>query len=172
MAHVIVLAADLSVYTPYIVQQVLTLANSLQARIVVVHAVEPLGSLGNALVETYLPAEDSQALAAEGMDVLLATIKERLVGMLADEFVDQNLALGQVLDVAVESGRPADVILKHARRTNADMIVMGSHGPHLDYGRTLGSATSKVLQLSRVPVHVVPMPERRPGYQVKTTATR
>lgn len=157
MVQTIVFAADLGVFTPYILQHVASLAKRLGARIVVVHAVEPLGSLGTAMVKTYLPEEKTLEFQQQGMSVLLATIKDRLVDMLADEFIDNNLGFGQVSEVLVEPGRPADVILQCASEKNADMIVMGSHGPNHDQRHSLGSVTNKVLQLAKVPVYMVPM---------------
>ncbi|MEX1032123.1 MAG: universal stress protein [Cellvibrionaceae bacterium] len=157
MIQTIVFATDLCVFTPHVVQHVITLAKRLSAGIVVVHAVEPLGSLGKAMVKTYLPEEKTREFNQQGMSVLLSTIKDRVVDMLADEFIDNNLGLGQVSEVIVEAGRPVDVILKHAKRSQADLIVMGSRGPGPGDGFGLGSVTSKVLQLSKIPVYTVPV---------------
>jgi nucleotide-binding universal stress UspA family protein len=162
MIQTIIFATDLCIFTPYIVQHVTTLAKSLRARIVVVHAVEPLGSLGTAMVKTYLPEERTREFQQEGMSVLMATVKDRLVDMLADEFIDNNLEWGQIADVIVETGRPADVILQCASRKNADLIVMGSQGPSLDHGPSIGSVTNRVLQLAKVPVYMVPMLAQAP----------
>ncbi|MGQ9425321.1 universal stress protein [Gilvimarinus sp. F26214L] len=156
MINTIVFATDLGVYTPYIVQHVMTFAKNLQARVVVVHAVEPLGSLGTAMVKTYLPAEKTREFQQQGMSVLISTIRDRLVDMLADEYIDNDLGLRDIPEVVVEAGRPAEIILAHAARTQADMIVMGSHGPDLDRAH-LGSVTNKVLQLTRIPVYMVPV---------------
>lgn len=166
MIQTIVFATDLCVFTPYMVQHAVCLAKTLGARLVVVHAVEPLGSLGTAMVKTYLPEERTREFEQQGMSVLMATVKDRLVDMLADEFIDNNLGLGQVADIVVEEGRPADVILKYANRKNADLIVMGSHGPNMDHGQSLGSVTNKVLQMAKMPVYMVPMLAQTPAYQV------
>lgn len=162
MVQTIVFATDLCVFTPYIVQHAISLAKDLRARMVVVHAVEPLGSLGRAVVKTYLPEDKTREFEQQGMDVLITTVKDRLIEMLADEFIESKVDLGLVSEVIVESGRPADVILKHSRQWNADMIVMGSHGPNLNHGQSLGSVTNKVLQLAKVPVYMVPMLAQTP----------
>lgn len=168
MVQTIVFAADLCVFTPYIVQHAIELAKNLDARIVVVHAVEPLGSLGTAMVKTYLPEDRTREFEQQGMSVLIATVKDRLVDMLADEFIENNIGFGQVSDVIVEAGRPADVILKHAGIWNADIIVMGSHGPNLNQGQSLGSVTNKVLQLAKIPVYMVPMMAKTPMDQANS----
>lgn len=165
MVQTIVFATDLCVFTPYIAHHAIDLAKSLNARIVVVHAVEPLGSLGTAVVKTYLPEEKTREFEQQGMSVLTATVRERLVDMLADEFIENNIGFEQVSEVIVEAGRPADVILKHASCWNADIIVMGSHGPNLNQGQSLGSVTNKVLQLAKVPVYMVPLMAKAPASQ-------
>jgi len=57
----------------------------------------------------------------------------------------------------VRSGQPAEAIIKEAKRVNADVIVMGSHG-HSAFGEMLlGSVAHKVTQRSPVPVLLVPV---------------
>jgi nucleotide-binding universal stress UspA family protein len=54
-----------------------------------------------------------------------------------------------------KAGPPADVVLAAARRTKADLIVMGSHGQGALARLVLGSVASKVLAGSEVPVLLV-----------------
>lgn len=163
MIQTIVFATDLCVFTPYIAQHVLSLAENLKAKIVVVHAVEPLGSLGTAVLKTYLPKEADQELQNEGMGIMLATIKERLIDMLADEFLECNLTFNQVMDVVVEPGNPTEVILRCVEEKQADLIIMGTRSPNLVHSFSLGSVTSRVLQLAKVPVYTVPMLPKAPS---------
>ncbi|MGI1678005.1 MAG: universal stress protein [Cellvibrionaceae bacterium] len=172
MIQTIVFAADMSVYTPYVVQHVIALAKDCDATVVAVHAVEPLGFLGNAVISTYLPQEISKDLQEGEHGVVLSNIKDQLIDLLADEFLDGQLE-GQTqvktarelsdVEVIVEPGRPADIILKHAHERQADLIVMGSHSPDVVHGYGLGSVTNKVLQLSKIPVFTVPMLPQSPS---------
>lgn len=54
----------------------------------------------------------------------------------------------------VFSDLPADEIVKAARKHKCDLIIMGSHGRSGLRKLFLGSQTSKVLALSRIPVLV------------------
>jgi nucleotide-binding universal stress UspA family protein len=59
------------------------------------------------------------------------------------------------IDIVVEDGPAADVIVRVAERTDADLIVVGSRG----LGRTprvLGSVSEAVLAHARQPVLIVP----------------
>jgi nucleotide-binding universal stress UspA family protein len=49
------------------------------------------------------------------------------------------------------------VILEAAISTQADLIMLGSHGPDPINGFSLGSVTTKVLQMAKVPVYMIPM---------------
>lgn len=157
MIHTIVFAADLSVFTSHITQHLITLAERHRARVIVVHAVEPLGSLGSALVKTYLPEGADDTLQQQAMAPLLANIKERVIDMLAEELLDTQLSFNPIEDVVVAQARPADLVLSVAADRRADLILMGSHGPDVGRDFSLGSVTNRVLQLARVPVYMVPM---------------
>jgi nucleotide-binding universal stress UspA family protein len=59
-------------------------------------------------------------------------------------------------DVRVLVGDPAESIVETARRGRYSEIVMGTRGLGTLKGLLLGSVVTKVIQLSRVPVTVVP----------------
>ncbi|MEZ5512155.1 MAG: universal stress protein [Gammaproteobacteria bacterium] len=56
----------------------------------------------------------------------------------------------------VVGGEPAQVILEQAEHINADLIVMGTHGGRSTSQTPIGSVASKVMQLSRIPIYLVP----------------
>ncbi len=67
-------------------------------------------------------------------------------------------ALGQQTPepaVQVVEGRPAEVILRTARRVQADLIAMGTHGRSGFNRWMLGSVTERVLRESEIPVLTV-----------------
>lgn len=57
-------------------------------------------------------------------------------------------------NIMVEFGRPVDVILAVAKRKNADLIVLGSHGTH-GVGLLLGSTANGVLHRANCDVLAV-----------------
>ncbi|GAB1259930.1 universal stress protein [Aurantivibrio plasticivorans] len=157
MIQTIVFATDLCVFTPYVVNHVLELAERLQAKVVVVHAIEPLGTLGAAMVKNYLPeSEDLQSQDARTMEVI-SSLRERIIDIIADEFLDADAQYSQNTEVVVVPGKPADVILEVAEARDANLIMVGTHSPDFVHGYSLGSVANRVLQLSKVPVYTVPM---------------
>ena len=54
-------------------------------------------------------------------------------------------------------GVPSDVIIAQTGIRDSDMVVLGSHGQHAYRGGLMGSVVTKVLQLSSVPVYMIPM---------------
>ena len=161
MIRTILFATDLGVSTAYMLQHVVPLATACRARVVVLHVVEPLGSLANAVVKSYLPQESGEALSAQGLEDMLAAIRARVKDELAQEYLDSGEDMDCIDDILVLQGSPAQVILDEAGRLQVDLIVMGSHGLRAD-DHMLGSVANKVLQRSKVPVFVVPM-MRRPS---------
>lgn len=157
MIHTILFPTDLGVFSSHILQHVMCIATKCEARIVIIHVVEPLGSLANAVVKTYLSQESSEEIGDVGLGKLMRTIKQSIIDALADEYMQGDDALSRIMDVCVVQGRPAEVILDQAKRRHADLIIMGSHGPNAINSHMIGSVTSKVLQLAKVPVYMVPM---------------
>lgn len=157
MIQTILFATDLSVYTSYLLHHVDTLARQYQAKVVVIHAIEPGGEIGDAVVETYLPDDARRELTTQGIPRIMAAVKNRILDALEEEFIDGHSGLSAVRDVQVVPGRAVDVILEQAQHHSADLIVIGSHGQNTPMPNMLGSVTARILQLSRVPVYMVPL---------------
>ena len=157
MIQTILLATDLSIYTTYLLHHVDALARRHSASVVVLHAIEPGGEIGDVVVETFLPVEARHELQSLCIPRIIESVKSRILDTLEDEFIDGHSGLSAVRDVQVVPGRAVDVILEQAGRCNADLIVVGSHGLNTPMPNMLGSVTSRILQLSRVPVYMVPL---------------
>ncbi|GAB3107392.1 universal stress protein [Pseudomaricurvus hydrocarbonicus] len=152
MIRKIVFATDLGPFAGHALEHALDLAANIKSKVTVVHAVEPLSSYAQAMVSAYAELE---ALDPHGS--VLKSIKHQILTSLASERSDLKPGYDWIEDVVVEQGKPAEVILSQAQRLNADLIVMGSHGPESMGKNVIGSVTSRVLQLSKVPVFMVPM---------------
>lgn len=59
------------------------------------------------------------------------------------------------INILVERGNPAKIILKVAEENNCDMIVMGFKGKTALEDTTIGSTVNKVLHKSKLPVLVI-----------------
>ncbi|HSR11911.1 MAG TPA: universal stress protein, partial [Thermodesulfobacteriota bacterium] len=54
---------------------------------------------------------------------------------------------------------PPGLILQKTAETNADMVIMGSHRKSWLAHAFLGSVAESVLQRTRIPVYLIPLPE-------------
>jgi nucleotide-binding universal stress UspA family protein len=60
------------------------------------------------------------------------------------------------IEIRVEEGDLAKVIIKTATEIHADIIVMGSHGRRWLEEILIGSATEEVLHQSKIPLLIIP----------------
>ncbi len=157
MIETILFATDLGIYTPFLLHHVNAIASRHEARVIVLHAIEPPGHMSDAVVEVYLNNDVRQELQQNGLEQIIEELKGRIVDLLEEEFIDGREGLSNIRDVKVIAGRPASVILDQAEPCGADMIILGSHGTGTEGPNMLGSVTSRVLQMSRVPVYMVPL---------------
>jgi nucleotide-binding universal stress UspA family protein len=161
MIKKILYATDLGIYGPYLMQHVMMLAARFDSEIVVVHAVEPLGIFAKSVIDTYLEPSESEAFAREGFDAVLATIRERVMDAFQEEFSDDEHTRERIAHVYVDAGKPVDVILNRAADEHADLIVVGSHSQNTESAGQLGTVAGKLLQLSDVPIYMVPILDQR-----------
>ena len=155
----ILYATDLSKNSAYAFYYAIDMAHKRDARIVILHAVEPLppivrfyGSLG----------EESKYYQHE-KEIDTQLIKSRL-----QEFcqkVDQQVGacLDVVSNVLVRVGHPVEEILNVSEDEECDVIVLGTHGKGFLKQTFLGSVSRSVLDRSRKPVLIVPLPSETPG---------
>ncbi len=150
---------DLSAHSPEIFRYAVSLAERYDAKIVIVHAVEPLSPFAKSMVDLYVTKEKSEELHREAVESMLAEIHRRL-----EKFCDQELCTDpgyskRVAEIKVLEGRPAEVILQEIKRVKPGLVVMGSHG-HTAVGEILlGTTAHRVTQRSPVPVLLVRLPK-------------
>lgn len=139
---------DFSGTTDKVLAHAADLARSLEARIVLVHVVEP--------VATYVPVGAS-------MDVIAAAPVQpgEMQDLSGDEArlrsIGQPLsATGIPVESVVVIGLAVDDILDQAAKYNASYIVLGSHGHGALYHLFTGSVVNGILKRATCPVIVVP----------------
>lgn len=152
----ILYASDLGLYGPFILEHVCELACKHNAKVTVVHAVEPVSIFADALLETYVPQNEKEALKDHGYEAVMATISHRVRQAFEDDFIDLNGSKECIADVMVLDGDPSQVIMAVAKNIDADLIILGTHGGHSESRIAIGSVASKVMQLSHVPIYLVP----------------
>jgi nucleotide-binding universal stress UspA family protein len=144
MIRSILYATDLGLYAPYILQHALALTRSFNASLYVVHAVEPMGLFAESVLQTYLDEERLKELRTNGLSTVMASIEQRVLEGFRDEI-----------------GDPPLVILDEAQQLGVDLLVLGSHSHGTDMDIPLGRTASRLVQLSEVPVYLVPMLQHR-----------
>jgi nucleotide-binding universal stress UspA family protein len=154
MIQRLLFATDMGIHTHYLLHYVNSLAAQYNARVNVVHVMEPPGQMADALAKSYLGEELQPACLQDG---IMAGVKSRIIDLLEDEYIDGQQGLSHIVDVKVLVGKPVEAIMQQANRCSADLIVLGSHGQDTAGANMLGSVSYRILQLSRVPVFMVPV---------------
>lgn len=121
------------------------LAQGLQARVVAVHAFEPLAHVGE---------------LSPGVD--LRALRERAVVQVEGELCQPLRQRGVQHTALTLEGEPADVLLGVARKEQADLLVVGARRMGLLKTLALGSTSQKVTHHAGSPVVIVPLDGARP----------
>lgn len=161
MIRSILYATDLGLYSTYVLQHALALARAFEARLHVIHAVEPFGLFAESVLQTYLDDDSLQQLRDKGLASVMASIEQRVYESFRDELGDGQDDLNLIGSVNVAQGDPPQVVLDEIRRLDVDMLIIGSHSHGAALKSSLGRTAVRLIQLSQVPVYLIPMPQRR-----------
>jgi nucleotide-binding universal stress UspA family protein len=115
-------------------------AREYKATITLLHIVEPDGS--------HVRRNISRARWVEEM----SEIGENQIRQLVDVIWGEEI----VTDIVVAGGKPYQQIVNEAKETNADMIIMASHGAVGPWGFFRRGTTARVVRHAPCPVLVVP----------------
>jgi len=152
----ILYATDLGDRMRPVLRHAIGLARQYQAKIIMLHVVEPLGSTSEAVLSIYLPDRKLDELQHEANKKVLAQMKQRLEKFCKEEAALCGEGSPNVSDVIVTAGHPAEEILHQAEKHHVDLIVLGSFGKHILGQHILGSTARYITQSSPVPVLIVP----------------
>lgn len=134
---------DFSEVSEVVVSEAAALARAMHGRVVLLAVIQP-----PVVVSDYAPLMQNIAeITAAGEKATakrLAKLQDKLQG---EHIVTETVQL---------LGAPTQHILAEAKRTNADYIVMGSHGHTALYDLLVGSTTHGVLKHAVCPVLIVP----------------
>lgn len=155
-------ATDLGLYAPLVMQHALALARTFNADLYVVHAVEPMGLFAESVLQSYLDEQALNEFHSQGLSTVIASIEQRVLDSFREELGDEGAQdLERIQAVRVLQGDPSQVILDQAQQLSVDLLIVGSHSHGAGADTPLGRTAARVLQLSRVPVYLVPLVERR-----------
>jgi nucleotide-binding universal stress UspA family protein len=152
----ILYATDLGKHMRPVFRRAIHLARVHEGRIIMLHVMEPLSGTGQAIIDTYMSSKKREEMQHDGMQKMLKRMRQRIEKFCEDELGEGPDASPLVSDIVVHSGRAGDEIPHQAEQKDADMIVMGTCSHGLLGRGLLGSTAARVVQVSRVPVLVVP----------------
>jgi nucleotide-binding universal stress UspA family protein len=150
----ILYTTDLSRNSAYAFGYAIDLAKRCGAKIVIIHAFEPL----RPVVRYHSSLEDEQDYYATVRDEATQEIKDRVDRFCqkVDAYVGGTCS-ELISGVLVPIGHPVEEILELADNEDCDLIVLGTHGKGLLKQTFLGSVSKGVIERSRKPVLVVPL---------------
>jgi nucleotide-binding universal stress UspA family protein len=157
----ILYTTDLGEHTRPVFRYAISLAQRYSAQITMLHVLEPLGSYGMALLETYIPKEMSEQLHQQTLDKVRLQMQQRVSKFCAEELHLTTAESHLIAGIVVVEGNPAQTIVAQAQACQADLIVMGTHSYSPLGEMLIGSTARRVTQISPVPVLVVPMSVNR-----------
>ncbi|MET1077356.1 MAG: universal stress protein [Pseudomonas sp.] len=161
MIRSILYATDLGLYAPYVLQHALALTRSFQADLYVIHAVEPMGLFAESVLQTYLDQGTLNEMRSKGLSTVMASIEQRVLEGFRDELGEAQEDMALIRAVRVVQGDPPLVILEQAQKLGVDLLVVGSHSHGALADTPLGRTAARLVQLSEVPVYLVPMLQHR-----------
>ena len=134
---------DFSDASTHAIDHAVAFAGWCGARITALHVFSPV------LVSA--PDVDLEGRGEAAGDIEMENLRTR-----TGAFCKAAPAAGIDLDVLIDRGQPARLILEHASSLPADLIVMGTHGASGFQHFVLGSVTETVLRKASCPVLTVP----------------
>ena len=149
----ILFATDLSKNSVYAFFYAIHMAKRDDAKIVIVHAVEPITPM-------LVNFEDFRhQVAKDRWEEATLKFKERIqdISVKADARTGVSSA-DLISNILIRPGNPVEEILRVADEENCDVIVLGTHGKGFLEKTFLGSVSSSVLVQTRKPVFLIPLP--------------
>ncbi len=156
--NTILYASDLvGVHTRPVFRRAVSLARRYEAKLLMVHVVEPLGATGNAVLSNYLPQETvSSILKEDGMPEVIGKMKRRLQAFAEEELKGETSDRIPDIEAHVTYGRPSREILRIAKKNQVDVIVMGKSANEFLGNAMVGTCARRVVRYSPIPVLVIP----------------
>ena len=152
----ILYATDLSKNSSYAFYYAVDIAKKNNAKIIIFHAVEPVPAYATLYGEvTYQIERDWQQEATEKVKKLLQNFCQKVESQLGPPCAEL------VSNILVRVAHPVEEILNVAEDEGCDLIVLGNHGKGFLKQTFLGSVSRSVLDRTRKPVFIIPLPSEK-----------
>ncbi|WP_438467080.1 universal stress protein [Marinomonas sp. PE14-40] len=151
----ILFACDLEDKTQESLSLVMSIAASQKAKIIFMHAIEPMNHQAQSMINNYLPIEELQSLRREALNSVKDAIETQITIFYENHANDNELPEKPEYLIIQEDASSA---IKHAVEDHkVDLVVMNSR-THSKIGQMIiGSTANKVIHQSQVPVMVIPL---------------
>jgi nucleotide-binding universal stress UspA family protein len=152
----ILYATDLNKNSSYAFLYAIDMAKKHDARIVILHAVEPIP----AYAEVYGAMTDE--FKKKQHEEIIESMKKHLQGFCKKAETQMGSpCLELVYKILVPVGHPPEAILNAADNEGCDVIVIETHGKGFLSHTFLGSVSNAVLHRTRKPVFIIPLPSEK-----------
>jgi nucleotide-binding universal stress UspA family protein len=155
----ILYATDLSPNSKYAFGYAINSAIQHDAKIIILHVLEPVAAGVRAQMEAYLDEERLRKIFDQKITFTIELIEKRLKKFCEEEMAGDPKAADRVQSIEVCEGFPPDDILEKANKLDCDAIVMGTHGKGIIENTFLGSTAKRVLRRARKPMFIIPLPK-------------
>jgi len=162
----ILYATDLSKNSVYAFRYTTKMAEKYDAGIIILHVVEPIPSMAKHYMKIYVDESKWEEKIKYEQGVAIEQIQKRIQEFCNQETQDAPQCLARVSTILVRPGHPVEEILKAADEEDCSMIVLGTHGKGLLKQTFLGSVARSVLDRSRKPVFIIPIPHEEAGVTI------
>lgn len=155
----ILYATDLSENARYAFGYAADLARRYDAKMTVISVLETISPFAENQIQEMMGHEKWNQLKADHSNSSVAKIKERIADVCQkmDEHIDSCTLM--VDDIRIPKGTPHVEILNAAKDSNADIIVMGTHGYNILQDSLIGGTARRIVKDSKIPVMVIRLPE-------------
>jgi len=163
----ILYATDLSKNSVYAYRYAMNMAEKYNAEIVILHVIEPIPPQVKHYVSIYVNEARWEEKIKTEQEMVIEQIKKRLQEFCKRESQDDPRCLFLVSRILVQPGHPAEEILKAAEEEACEIIIIGTHGKGFLKQTFLGSVARSVLDRSRKPVFIIPLPHEEINIHVE-----
>ncbi|MFH1980216.1 MAG: universal stress protein [Pseudomonadota bacterium] len=156
----ILYTTDLSKYAVHAFGYAASMANRYDAKITILHVLEPISASANAQLASMMGPERWKELQERNENEARTAISGRLEQFCIEMSAEMTQCPFIVDSIVVENGEPVEKILQQAEKIHADIVIMGTHGQGILADVMLGSTARRVLRRCKRPVMVIRLPER------------
>ncbi len=155
----ILYATDLSENARFAFNYAISLANTYNAKITVVHVMPELTSSAMVMVTDIMGSERWEELRKKNEENAVLKIRNRIKDFCSNTGNKIPECPFIVDDIVIETGHPVDEIIRISEKINCDILIMGSRGQGILTAAMLGSTSQRVLRRCKKPVLTIRLPE-------------